>query len=53
MALIIGTITIQLVSAAEHKIVVISDPHVMAEELLVNDGSAFQKYLSSRRNMVD
>lgn len=36
---------IQRVFAAEHKIVVIADPHVMVEELLVNDGPAFQKYL--------
>lgn len=34
------------VSAADHKIVVIGDPHVMAEELLVKDGKVFQKYLS-------
>lgn len=41
------------VSAAEHKIVVIADPHVMAEELLIKDGKAFQKYLSRSRKMID
>ena len=43
----------QRVFAEEHKIVVIADPHVMAEELLVNDGPAFQKYLRSEKRLAD
>lgn len=41
------------VSAAEHNIIVIADPHVMAEELLIKDGKAFQKHLSRTRKMID
>lgn len=35
------------------KIVVLSDPHVMAPELLVSKGSAWTNYMSSQRKMVD
>ena len=35
------------------KIVVLSDPHVMAPELLVSEGSAWTNYMSNQRKMVD
>lgn len=35
------------------KIVVLSDPHVMAPGLLVSKGSAWTNYMSSQRKMVD
>lgn len=35
------------------KAVVLSDTHVMASELLVNDGDAWQGYLAADRKMVD
>lgn len=47
------TVIIFSVSAAEHKIIVLSDPHVMVEELLVRDGKAFQRYQSQMRRMCD
>ena len=41
------------VSAADHKIVVIADPHVMVEELLIKDGKAFQRYNKVTKRMCD
>ena len=38
---------------AQKKIYVLSDLHVMAPELLVSDGDAWQKYLADDRKMVD
>ena len=35
------------------KIVVLSDPHVMVPELLVNEGTAWTTYLSGQRKMED
>ena len=35
------------------KIIVLSDPHVMAPELLVSEGDAWTDYLSGQRKMVD
>ena len=35
------------------KIVVLSDPHVMAPELLVSKGLAWTKYINAQRKMVD
>lgn len=35
------------------KVVVVSDPHVMAPELLVNEGTAWTTYLDGQRKMVD
>lgn len=35
------------------KVVVLSDPHVMAPELLVNEGAAWTTYLSGQRKLVD
>ena len=37
----------------DKKIVVLSDPHVMAPELLVSEGEAWTNYLSGQRKMVD
>ena len=37
----------------QKKIVVLSDPHVMAPELLVSEGEAWTNYLSGQRKMVD
>ena len=39
--------------SAQKKIVVVSDPHVMAPELLVNKGKAWTDYLNGQRKMVD
>lgn len=52
-AILMAAIPFLRTSAEGHKIIVVSDPHVMAEELLVNNGMAFKNYLSSRKNMVD
>lgn len=38
---------------AQTKVVVLSDTHVMAPELLVNDGTAWQTFLATDRKMVD
>ena len=38
---------------AETKITVLSDIHVMAPELIVNNGSAWQNYLAGKRTMLD
>ena len=35
------------------KVVVLSDPHVMAPELLVNEGTAWTTYLNGQRKLVD
>jgi len=35
------------------KIVVLSDPHVMAPELLVNEGTAWTSYMEGQRKLVD
>lgn len=35
------------------KVVVLSDPHVMAPGLLVNEGTAWTSYLNGQRKMVD
>ena len=37
----------------ETKIVVLSDPHVMAPELLASEGDAWTEYMDSQRKMVD
>ena len=37
----------------ESKVVVLSDPHVMAPELLVSEGTAWTNYLSGERKLVD
>lgn len=44
----------ELVSAINNqKMVVLSDPHVMAPGLLVNEGTAWTTYLSGQRKLVD
>lgn len=35
------------------KVVVVSDPHVMAPELLVSEGAAWTNYLNGQRKLVD
>ena len=37
----------------EKKVVVLSDPHVMAPQLLVSEGSAWTTYLNGQRKLVD
>lgn len=41
------------VSVAQTKIVVMTDTHVMAQELLINDGSAWRNNVDNDRKMVD
>lgn len=50
---VIGISFVLPVCADKHKIVVIADPHVMAEELLINDGTAFQNWLASTKRLTD
>ncbi len=38
---------------AQTKIVVMTDMHVMAPELLVNDGTAWHDYVASDRKLID
>lgn len=42
-----------LMSFADTKITVLSDIHVMAPELIVHDGKAWQDFLSAKRVMLD
>ena len=53
MMLLTMSISAKTLIAADKKIVVLSDPHVMAPELLVSKGSAWTNYLSGQRKMVD
>ena len=51
---IVSELATNQVSAIDNqKMVVLSDPHVMAPELLVNEGTAWTTYLSGQRKMVD
>ena len=43
----------QVANVDNSKIVVLSDPHVMAPELLVNEGTAWTNYLAGQRKLVD
>ena len=43
----------QVSAINNQKMVVLSDPHVMAPELLVNMGTAWTTYLSGQRKLVD
>ena len=45
--------TNQVTPVDDSKIVVLSDPHVMAPELLVNEGTAWTNYLAGQRKLVD
>lgn len=49
MTLIVGICS----STAQKKMMVFSDPHVMAPELLVNRGAAWTNYLDGQRKLVD
>lgn len=40
-------------SDGDQKLVVLSDPHVMAPELLVSEGKAWTNYLKGQRKMID
>ena len=42
-----------LATGADTKITVLSDIHVMAPELIVNDGKAWQDFLAAKRTMLD
>lgn len=53
MMLLTMSISAKTLIAADKKIVVLSDPHVMAPELLVSKGDAWTNYLSGQRKMVD
>lgn len=43
----------QVSAINNQKMVVLSDPHVMAPELLVSEGTAWTTYLSGQRKLVD
>ena len=43
----------QVSAINNQKMVVLSDPHVMAPELLVNEGTAWTTYLNGQRKLVD
>ena len=45
--------TNQVTPVDDSKIIVLSDPHVMAPELLVNEGTAWTNYLAGQRKLVD
>lgn len=45
--------TNQVSAIDNQKMVVLSDPHVMAPELLVSEGTAWTTYLSGQRKLVD
>ena len=45
--------TSQVAPVDGKKMVVLSDPHVMAPELLVNEGTAWTTYLNGQRKLVD
>ena len=53
MMLLTMSISAKTLVVADKKIVVLSDPHVMAPELLVSEGEAWTNYLSGQRKMVD
>ena len=53
MMLLTMSISAKTLIAADKKIVVLSDPHVMAPELLVSKGDAWTNYLNGQRKMVD
>lgn len=53
MMLLTMSISAKTLVVADKKIVVLSDPHVMAPELLASEGEAWTNYLSGQRKMVD
>ena len=42
-----------MAETGDRTIVVLSDPHVMAPDLLVNEGKAWTNYLAGQRKLVD
>ena len=53
MTILLLTTLWQSVAVAQTKIAVITDTHVMAPDLLVNDGTAWQNKLASDRKLLD
>lgn len=53
IVLVLGLLSVYSETFAGIKIAVITDTHVMAPELLVNDGAAWQNYLASDRKLID
>ena len=53
LGLVLGFLLVFGKTYAVIKIAVITDTHVMAPELLINDGTAWQKYLASDRKLID
>ena len=53
LGLVLGFLLVFGKTYAGIKIAVITDTHVMAPELLINDGTAWQNYLASDRKLVD
>ena len=51
--LLLCSLMTPLLAAAQTRIAVLTDTHVMAPELLVSDGTAWQSYLASDRKLVD
>lgn len=53
LGLVFGFLLVFGKTYAGIKIAVITDTHVMAPELLINDGTAWQNYLASDRKLID
>lgn len=53
LGIVLGFLLVFGKTYAGIKIAVITDTHVMAPELLINDGTAWQNYLASDRKLVD
>lgn len=53
MAILMFGICCGICAQGTKKIVVVSDPHVMAPELLKSEGSAWTTYLAGQRKLVD
>ena len=51
--LLCGMSVRQFAAVDPSKIVVVSDPHVMSPQLLVNEGTAWETYLAGQRKLVD
>ena len=51
--LLLCSLMTPLLAAAQTRIAVLTDTHVMAPSLLVSDGTAWQTYLASERKLVD
>lgn len=51
--LLCGMSVRQFAAVDPSKIVVVSDPHVMSPDLLVNEGTEWENYLAGQRKLVD